>query len=71
MSQPECHRQVVAMLEDALDLVRRVGGVGVEICVLTADGISSYRYYNLDAPPDCADAAAALFAAMPCDGGTH
>lgn len=46
-SDAENRRQVEAMLSDALDIARREGGVGVEIHLLTADGISCFRWFNL------------------------
>lgn len=63
------HAQVVAMLRDALAQVERHGGVGIEICLTTADNVSHYRYYNSDAAQ--LDAAAMALFDAPCDGGVH
>lgn len=43
----ENRQQVEAMLSEALDIARREGGVGVEIHLLTADGISCFRWFNM------------------------
>lgn len=42
------HDQVVRMLREALEIAERKGAVGIDVCVLTADGSAYYRWHNLD-----------------------
>lgn len=59
--------QVVRMLTDALENVRRRGAIGCELHIAHSDGLSEYKHWNLRDM----DAAEAELAAIPPEGGEH
>lgn len=65
MNASQNTEQVVRMLTDALEQVRRRGAIGCELHVAHADGLSEYKHFNLREM----DAAEAELAASPVHGG--